>query len=402
MKRRAEGSLDLYVLTALSKGFPVFCSVLLPVLYAEGMIAAEAIGYIGAIFIGSTITGAVVVAKWLHALDSRRVLQAAALGAIAASSFIFVAMTIQNIGLLIVAYGIMGVMAGVALSGVNAITANRTTRGDRFKTIAKLSMVADMVRVGFSLIIAGMVVIGQTKNAALLITFAAVIFLFYVSRQKPIKTSVAAPKINTKAIKHNRLFKFVLSLEFLDSFSSSQLFVFLPLLFLAKGYSLESSVLLQAFTFVGYMSGRWLVSALAQKLSGLKAVGIAEMGLVASILLLLIAQPLWELYILTFALGIFARGTSPAIKSLVFDSLDDNQIKQGSALHVIVGDSGSAVGQLVFGLLAAFYGAKSPFIMASCIAAMIAVLCLPWVVRLFRLASNAGVTPSTQLLNKYS
>lgn len=402
MKRPTEKSLDLYVLTALSKGFPVFCSVLLPVLYAGGLIAVEAIGYIGAIFIGSTITGAVVVAKWLHVFDSRRVLQVAALGTIAASSLIFVSMTVESMGLLIVAYGVMGVMAGVALSGVNAITANRTTRGDRFKMIARLSMVADMVRVGFSMIIAGLVVVGQTKNAALLITFAAVIFLFYVSRQKPVKTRVTAPSISTKAIKHNRMFKFVLSLEFLDSFSSSQLFVFLPLLFLAKGYSLENSILLQAFTFVGYMSGRWLVSALAQKLSGLKAVSMAEMGLVISILLLLVAQPLWALYVLTFALGIFARGTSPAIKSLAFDSLDDNQVKQGSALHVIVGDSGSAVGQLVFGLLAAFYGARSPFIAASCIAAMIALLCLPRVVRLFRLVTNANVSPNTHLLNRYS
>ena len=124
------------------------------------------------------------------------------------------------------------------------------------------------------------------------------------------------------------------------------------------------------------MGGRWLVGMLAQRSSGLRAVGLAEAGLVVSILLLLFVEPLWALYALSFVLGVFARGTSPAIKSLAFDNLDDSQMKQGSALHVIVGDGGSAIGQLAFGLLVAGYGAEMPFVVAGSIAAIIAVLCL--------------------------
>ncbi|HMI09494.1 MAG TPA: MFS transporter [Candidatus Saccharimonadales bacterium] len=400
MKRHPKRSFDLYILTALSKGFPVFCSVLLPVLYAEKLIDAQAIGYIGATFIVFTIVGAVTVVRWLHKLATRHVLQLAAVGVMVASCIVFAALSIQNIALLMLAYGVMGVASGTALSGVNAITANMTTRGNRFKMIARLSMVADIVRVAFALVVAGLVVLGAMKAAVALIALFAIIFLFYASRQESVKTNIA-PKITAQAIKHNRPFKFFLSLEFLDSFCSSQLFVFLPLLFLAKGYSLENSILLQAFTFLGYMSGRWLVGILAHRLSGLKAVGIAEIGLVVSILLILFAHSLWILYVLTFALGLFARGTSPAIKSLAFDALEDNQTKQGSALHVIVGDSGSAAGQFTFGLLVAFYGEKSPFIVAMCIASIIAILCIPRVVALFRL-TNSSVSPSPHLANKYS
>ena len=382
MKLFAKKSLDLYILTALAKGFPVFCSVLLPVLYAQQLIDAKALGYIGALFIVFTIIGAIVVAKRLHNLDTRQLLQLAALGAIGASSLLFIAMTNQDIPLLTLAYAIMGIAVGAALSGVNAMSAHATTRGNRFKVIARLSMVADVVRIVFSLIVAGLVLIGASWAAVLLIVVSGFVFLFYASRQEAIKPQNSV-KASFKGMRHNTPFKFILLLEFLDSFSSSQLFVFLPLLFMAKGYSLENSILLQAFTFLGYMNGRWLVSIFAQRSSGLRAVGLAEAGLVISIVLLLVAEPLWALYVLTFALGIFARGTSPPIKSLAFDALDDSQIKQGSALHVIVGDGGSALGQLAFGLLVALYGAKMPFIVAGCIAAAIVVLCLSRISRVF-------------------
>lgn len=374
---------DLYVLTALAKGFPVFCSVLLPVLYAEKLISAQLLGLIGALFITMTIMGAVVVAKWLHGLDTRRLLQFSAFGSIGASSILFVAMANQHIPLLMVAYGIMGLAAGAALSGVNAMVANVSTRGNRFKIIAQLSMVADIVRILFSLVVAGLVMIGMAKVAVLLIIAAAFVFLFYASRQEKMVKAPVLQAVKAKSMKHNKAFKFILSLEFLDSFSSSQLFVFLPLLFLAKGYSLQNSILLQAFTFLGYMTGRWLVGVLARYYSGLKAVGLAEAGQVLTILLLLVTNSLWVLYALCIALGIFARGTSPAIKSLAFDSLDDEQMKQGSALHVIAGDSGSALSQLSFGLLVAAYGARAPFVVAASVASVIAVLCLPKLGRLF-------------------
>src|SRR5688500_9382275 len=119
MKLFAKKSLDLYILTALAKGFPVFCSVLLPVLYAQHLIDAKALGYIGALFIVFTIIGAIVVAKRLHNLDTRQLLQLAALGTIGASSLLFIAMVTQNIPMLALAYAIMGVAVGAALSGVN-------------------------------------------------------------------------------------------------------------------------------------------------------------------------------------------------------------------------------------------------------------------------------------------
>jgi predicted MFS family arabinose efflux permease len=126
---------------------------------------------------------------------------------------------------------------------------------------------------------------------------------------------------------------------------------------------------------MGYLSGRWIISLLARRYSGLKSVIVAELGMIVTIVLLLIIQPLVGLYILSFFLGIFTRGTSPPIKAMAFDSLDDHQVKQGSAFHVLAGDSGSALAQLIFGLLVAWFGATAPFIAGALIAGFIAIIC---------------------------
>lgn len=118
-----ERSFDLYALTALSKGFPVFCSILLPILYVQNIISVEAIGYIGAVFIVMTIVGALLVTKWLHQQDTRSKLRIASVGIITASVVILLAINFGNIALLTIAYGLMGAAAGMALSGVNALTA---------------------------------------------------------------------------------------------------------------------------------------------------------------------------------------------------------------------------------------------------------------------------------------
>lgn len=377
MKQTSKNLSTLYAMQALVKGFSVFYFVLLPVFYAEKLIGSVQVGYIGALFIVMLILGAIVVARWLHGLDTKKLLQIASWIAILASLVLLASTLLHDLTLLIVSYGLMGVTVGTAMSGVNAVAAHLTIRGDRFKSLAKMSMLTDTVRIAFPSLVAGLVLIGASSAAVLLVIATAIVFLALCSRlpkfSPPEESSVSE---NMESVRANKPFQYMLSLEFFDSFSSSQLFVFLPLLFLAKGYSLESSLLLQSFIFLGYMSGRWFVSLLAKHYSGIRAIAYAEVGMVVSIVLLLTAQYLWLLYFLSYALGVFARGTSPAIKALAFDSLSEAQTRKGSALHVVAGDSGSALGQLLFGLLIAWYSVNTPFVVAAVIAGLIAAICL--------------------------
>lgn len=375
MKQTPNTFLKLYILQALSKGFAVFYFILLPIFYAQNFITSSQIGTIGGSYIIALIFGAFMVARWLHTLETKSILLICSILTIISSTILFFANQSLNVSSLFLAYIIMGLAMGLGKSGVNAVAAELTTKGDRYKELAKLEMVMDLVRIIFPVVASVLVALGATFLATIFIVITAFIFLFFVLSSSYSTAAVKVPVLSIKGLKHNRLFHYVLTLEFLDSFSSSQLFVFLPLLFLAKGYSLENSLLLQACIFLGYLTGRWFISYLANKFSGLKAVAAAEVGMVICIILFLFINSLIALYALTFIFGVFARGTSPAIKSLVFDSLDEDQMKKGSAIYIIVGDSGSALSQLLFGFFVAWYGVNSPFIVSAVVGVLIAVMC---------------------------
>ena len=378
MKSKKMSVLSLSLLVSLAKGFTVFYFVLLPVFYAEKLIDAKLLGYIGAVFITMVILGALVVVRWLHKWSTKTLLRTTSWIALLATLLLLTASTLKNVPLIVASYMLMGLASGTALSGINVLIAEATVKGDRFKTMAQLTMLTDVVRIIFPLFVAGAVLLGRSVTAVLIILLANMAFVAQVYRINLIRksnTEEIVPMEIGKAL-HNKHFRFNLLLEFLDSLASSQLVIFVPLLFLAKGYTLESTLVLQTFVFLGYLGGRWLVSLLARRYTGLRAVISAELGMIATIILLLVVQPIALLYVLSFLLGIFTRGTSPAIKAMAFDSLDDHQVKQGSAFHVLAGDSGGALAQLIFGLLVAWFGANAPFITGAFFAGVIAVVCL--------------------------
>jgi FSR family fosmidomycin resistance protein-like MFS transporter len=370
---------SLYVLPPIAKGFTTFYFVLLPVFYVAHITSSKQIGYIGALFIVFLILGAVAVVRWLHAIETRKMLVGAAFVSIAASSILLVGSMTSNLPLIIIAYCVMGVVSGTAVSGFNVLAANYTKRGNRFIALAKLGTLGDILRIVFPLLVTAALAIGARTGAVVLVLVVSVLFFALCLGLPKTHSKTLLPDILPPGkLRHNKTFRFVMGVEFADSFSSSQLYVFLPLLFLAKGYSLSNGLLLQSFIFLGYLGGRWFVSYLAKRFSGIRSIGYAEIGMVVSIVLLLIVKQLWLLYIVSFVLGIFVRGTAPTIKGIVLDTLEEDQMKRGSAVYTIIGDGGSALGQLAFGFLLAWYGAKSPFVVAAIIVAFTGLACLKW------------------------
>jgi hypothetical protein len=88
MKQNSQQFINLYIMQALAKGFTVFYFVLLPIFFAQNIINSQQLGYIGAFFIAMLILGAVLVARWLHSLETKTLLQLSSVAAIVASSFL--------------------------------------------------------------------------------------------------------------------------------------------------------------------------------------------------------------------------------------------------------------------------------------------------------------------------
>jgi MFS family permease len=353
--------------------------VLLPVFYAAHIISSKQIGYIGALFIAFMMLGAVTVVRWLHALETRKMLLGTAFVSMAACTLLLLGSRSSVLPLIIISYCLMGAASGTALSGLHVLSANYTKRGNRFIALAKLGTLGDVLRITFPLLISAAFAFGARTGAVTLVLAISVLFFVLCLGLPKVESKVPMPDVLPPSkLRSNRAFRFIMGVEFADSLSSAQLYVFLPLLFLAKGYSLSDGLLLQSFIFLGYLGGRWLVGYLAARLSGIRSIGYAELGMVVSIVVLLFATQLWLLYVVSFVLGIFVRGTAPTIKGVVLDTLDDNQMKRGSAVYTVVGDAGGALGQLIFGFLVAWYGPKSPFVVAAIIVAITGLACFTW------------------------
>jgi len=378
MKFVISTGIAFYALPAVVRSITISFFVLMPVFYAKKLIEAQEMGLIGALTITMVITGALLVARWLHHFSTKRLLTVGSGFAVLAASSLVLGVASENVALITLAYAFLGLMSGISMSGANAVAANHTTRGNRYGQLAKAAMVVDVIRISSPLVVAGLVILWGPVGGAVLASFAAILLCLLawgLPSTLNAPTTVVDKSIKWKILRI-RPFRRILPIEMLDSFASSELFVFLPLILLTKGYDIGSSLLLQSFLFLGYLSGRWLVGRLAKRYSGFRAVGLAEIGMVVSIVLLLIVSQLWLLYLLSYMLGVFTRGTSPVIKGLAFDSVDDQHAKQAGAIFVIAGDSGSALAQLTFGFLVAWLGANAPFILAAGVAGLVAVICL--------------------------
>lgn len=364
----------MYILKSISKGFSVYFSMLLPVLYAQGVISSFQVGYIGALMIASMVVGAFIVVHKLHQYETKHLLYGASVGIMVFAGLMIIGTYSKSDTILTIAFILCGGTIGILGSAVDTVTAGLTVKGDRYTMVAKIAALSDIVRLTLPIILAVALSLGNLAFSYSAVLVAGVLFIRTAQKvpsnlhsQRPTDQSFS------KKLRTNRIFQYFLTVEFLDSFSSSQLFVFLPILFLAKGYSVENSLLMQTAIFLGYMIGRLVVSKLANRYSGESAVAIAEVGMALSIAGLILASPLPLLYILSFLLGVFTRGTSPAIKALTFDSLADNHMKRGVALYIMAGDTGSALAQFTFGVLVAWYGAKTPFMLGALIAVIVAI-----------------------------
>ena len=346
-KPERKAIIYISVLQALLKGFSVFYFLLLPILYADKVITAEQLGYIGALLIVGILVGALAVTYKLHVHHKTRLLQASLALLFGATLFLFWA---HNIFLLATAYILIGLATGLGMSTINALAAQFTTKGKRYKVLANMAMLMDVSRIIYPLVAGAIYIVAGFFGLIIFALVAVVcfgVFIFFFTSVHRINDDTTLNNMSNETtaqpIRHNKPFSFVMALEFLDSFASSQLFVFLPALLIFKNFTIEHALVMQSVVFAGYLSGRWLVGFLARRLNGFVAVGIAESGMVVTIILLLIIPPSILLYGLCFVLGVFTRGTSPVIKAMAFDRLEPSQMRRGSAMHVISGESGCAI-----------------------------------------------------------
>lgn len=102
----------------------------------------------------------------------------------------------------------------------------------------------------------------------------------------------------------------------LDALASSALYVYLPFLVLAKGINpLQLSIITGGF-FFGSLAGKWLLGRVADKKGNKNIFMLSELGMSTVLILLIHTSSFFILFLLTFILGGFTKGTSPVLQTM--------------------------------------------------------------------------------------
>jgi len=349
------------ILKAISKWFMVLFMILLPIFHYQWLIDTIELWYLGTLLIGWVIVGSLFISLY----GSKFSFASLVFGGVLFFGCGLMCLWFRDYHyLLIVAYGILWVGIGISSSVFTSMSASLTTQWKRFKSFAHIAMMADVMRIMYPLLFGwlysayglSVVVMASFAILALYSILCIVLFASHHTGSRDSDDIIVASRPLFSSHFLSALF-----VSFLDSIASSQLFVFLPLLLLFKWFAFGDALIMQSLIFIGYMSGRLLVSNLADKIGWFMALKRSEIAMVVVILLLIFMPVGYATYVICRALWVATRGTSPVIGSLVFDQIDKSHYTRGSSIHMIVGYAWDAVGQFMFALLATYFGYVAPF-----------------------------------------
>lgn len=163
-------------------------------------------------------------------------------------------------------------------------------------------------------------------------------------------------------LRRNKRFFLALAISATDAFISGPMFVFLPFLLLHNGINTTFLGAVTGVFFAGSLTGKSFLGRLVDKYGNIRVFIFAELTM--AIFLIIIAHVTFTpiMLITGFLLGIVTRGTSPAIKSMVFESIGDpKKAEKAFGLEELVVGIGITLGPAILGFLSDHVGIVNAF-----------------------------------------
>jgi FSR family fosmidomycin resistance protein-like MFS transporter len=360
----------LFICNFLSKGWEVSILGFLAFIQKEHGIPLYMVGILSSVFIITQITISFFAGRIAHAIHSRNVVFLS----IAASGVSWFALFFSShLAMLFLAYAFGGVSSGLFEPIGNSLVAKLSPSGNRSTAIGNFAAFGDMGRIAVVAAATALAGFLHVDNACLVMFGSSVtaLILAYIAIAKTNGEADSVPEempVHLGDLLKNRKFCFATAAGIADSFSSASLYIFIPFLLTAKGIPLENTLYFNVIFFAGYMSGRLLLGRLADKHGAPNILMGSKVAMALLILLLTLVSGSALLLALLFLLGIFTRGSSPIIRAMVADTMDEN-ISFHNAFSAFSSASrgSSALSRPIYGFLASFAGIASVFYLASAV-----------------------------------
>lgn len=359
----------LYLLGFIIKGWEVSLLLVLPILQTQGRITVFQVGLLAAIFSIFHIISAFLAGHLSEKFGSKKLMTVSIL--FYGSAWFFIS-TPLNFWILMMVYSIAGVGSGLFMPLANSAIAQLSNK-NRAKELGDFSAFTDLGRVVLSAITAFL--IGKFGiNALINFGILAVVSTLFLTKIKLFNLHFKDETVELKNIRLSDLLKikrFVLSIltGMSDSFASSSLYIFIPLLLIPKGIDTSVIGFLTGLFFLGYFLGRIFLGRLADKYGAVKILVISEVLMALLIVYLIFVNTFILASLSLFLLGIFTRGTSPVIRAMVAEAVSEKErFDKAFSLYSFSLNSSSVVSRSVYGFLASSLGIASVFYLSGFVA----------------------------------
>ena len=360
----------LYFCNLLSKGWEVSILSFLAFIQQEHSLPLYMVGILSGVFITSQITVSFFAGRIAHAIHSRNVVFLS----IAASGVSWMALYFSNHHpLLFLAYMFGGISSGLFEPIGNSLVAKLASPRNRGTAIGNFAAFGDMGRISVVAVATSLAGLLNVENACLVMFASPVIglilaFLFIPNTNGGTEPASAERPVRIRDLMKNNKFRLATVAGIADSFSSASLYIFIPFLLTSKGIDLANTLYFNVIFFAGYMCGRLVLGRLADKRGAPQILMVCEVCMAVLILLVTLVSGSRAMLFLLFLLGIFTRGSSPVIRTMVADSMGDNlSFHDAFSAFSSASRGSSALSRPIYGFLASYAGIAFVFYMASAV-----------------------------------
>lgn len=362
----------LYLLSFLIKGWEISLLLVLPVLQTQGKINVFEIGILATAFSLTQIATYFFAGHLAEKFSSKQVMTAAIIFYSLSWLILFLS---SDFGTLLIAYCLGGIGQGCFVPLANSQIAKLTDK-NRAQEFGDFNAFTDIGRVLLTGLTTFMIGKMNIKTTGLIYSILAAVATFVF-----IKTTMSATHIKDEATKlvsikileiiRNKRFMIAVFSGVFDVFSSASLFIFIPLLLIPKGIDISQIGFLTALFFTGYLTGRMVLSRLADKYGSIKILVISQICMAILIYCLVFLSSFWVIAFVLFIFGVFTRGTSPIIRAMMADSVKGKEKfdKAFSFYSFSLGTS-NALSRSTYGFIAGILGINSVFYLSAIVAVL--------------------------------
>lgn len=364
---------QINVLHFLNDGLKVCLVLLLPFIAKDLTIPLSQVG-----LLGSTINTVQILASIPGAFVASRI------GGIKTMLF---AMLIYGIAFLVTGFssslflaGISFVIGGIGFSVLHplgfALITKLAPSEERGKLVGNFTAVGDIGILALTPTIPFLAAkIGWRETAIFYGIFICLFFFFFYffyKPQKDIKEPVEE-ELEPLEIPLRKNFHFLLSIfcSFLDATVSSPIYIFIPFLFLFRGVSPTFLGIFTGSFFIGSLIGKTVIGRITDKVGNINTFIFAEYCMAALLILLSFVNSLPVIFTLSLFVGIFTRGTAPAVKTIVYDTIGSaKKVQKAFTVENVLNGIGAALGPLLLGFISQRFGITSAFLYGGMLAAI--------------------------------